>query len=786
MGGGHLVGGIDVRRVEEFATALDDALNDVQIERTRRIVFVYDADVVIGIILGATAQPDAESLPNPLDPRIAVRSLLGAGTFGELRMLRPHLLEFDRVVTSLPRPATRPSKGFFAEQRDRLRRLWQFDEIEHWLHGLGRQARNADGDVAARISGELAEFLEERGFETFVVADLCFGGTWFNRLPWLVRRKVITFDALAAADRFDLQSPGVGDFRAILDTKRPQPWAQINNVVDAAALDVLGHIADAGAPLGIEYRLYSETEAVREVLTAGVAPTGMGGASPRPRLFFRSAVYFLVRSSFPCLRPRGAFAEADAEAPGAGLSEQDLGKLLQEIRKALGGLRPGDDVEQVLARYSILGKPLSELLSDFFRMSYVRAYARGRGRADAVLEQMLPALLATLQEDTIAAITDESLGGTLERIRYDIGQELGELRKWRAIVGQLRTAVARQRERHRQAKESRSNSPLPSNDLDLGLVRWGLDTRVTQGDRLTRLMEAILTDVSGRDEMIHCADVASLFIQDRLAETDAEYVLLALWWLKEWPLLVQHWDRQHLDESTIGHEFRPLVLVARARHLFERASYGSHARQFVREVEELLEAANAYERQEPVEDRRAYGSMCLAHVGYWCWQVLNKLREQREASRRRGDLSAHELTRTIRGVAEQSYDAGKRAYDVLLPSGGNTWLFAINHCAYLGTIADIRRDETELFLQQLSKWTTAHDRNFRIADTLAKPHSETARRIIKEHGIDRVRATQELKREVLYSLEAARTQLRNGLPFFGDEEANAHLDYVQRMIGQFT
>jgi len=783
----HTIGRIDVKMVEEFAAALEDALLDVAVERSKRIVFVYDADVIVSTILGATTQVDSAPPLDVRDPKVAVRSLLGSGAFGPLRMLRPHLLEFDRVIRSIPRPQGPFPRGYLDSQRERLKRVWGFNELESLLKELNRRydASSASGANDDVIGQEFFKFLDVHGFQTFVVAELCLGGTWFNRLRNLLKNGLLSFEKLAPFDGLDLRGQRVKEFLDTLNRERPSTHAATSNIVDAAALETLSRLSDSGTSLGVEFRFYTETDAVRQTLMhhrtdSKIAPQ-IGEQSVRAHgSLMRSELYFLVRASFPRLRPASSASDQLVNAAESALGPFDLDLLARELRRALEDHSTNDDIDRALSNYSILGTPLNRVLEDFFRMTFVWTYIRTQGSTKSSLHNLLPELIGALQNRDLVNQTDSSVESTLRGLHAEIGRQVGALARWKAVLSDVRRAVSRQKHLHEQAQTYRADNPFPDAEFDLGLVRWDLHRIASQNQRLMSTIEALLT--SDRDELFHCAELASKYVEPNLSRDDTEFLLLVLWWLRDWRLLLDHWAARIDDYSRLGVDFRVLKLIAKARVLFESADNPSNVQSIVTDVVALFAEAKIHLIANQAKEQIGYMQMCVAHVGYWCWQVLNKLFQRVSGIVEELDTNLLHLRKSQ--IAEASFKAGKLAY-VQLPLDSPARIFAINHCAYLGTISAMFQDETETFMQMLTQDTTNH-RNFRIADTLAKPFSMHAERIISKYGLQQVRDSAFLRKEVVDNLGLAYNYLQEGRPFFGDDEASKHLASVRRRLNEFS
>ena len=119
---------LPLESIQRFARALRDAVHDKKLEASTSLVFLYDADVVIKTIQGLTF--DGAAMVAPGDHRAAVHALLSAGFLGPVRMLRPHLLEFDRAVHSWPDIYSFVDRGLRQAHREYLIKLWGLDQYQ--------------------------------------------------------------------------------------------------------------------------------------------------------------------------------------------------------------------------------------------------------------------------------------------------------------------------------------------------------------------------------------------------------------------------------------------------------------------------------------------------------------------------------------------------------------------------------------------------------------------------------------------------------------------------------
>jgi hypothetical protein len=126
--------------------------------------------------------------------------------------------------------------------------------------------------------------------------------------------------------------------------------------------------------------------------------------------------------------------------------------------------------------------------------------------------------------------------------------------------------------------------------------------------------------------------------------------------------------------------------------------------------------------------------------------------------------------------AAVSFARGEEAL-LLLPADTLQWAFAINHCAYVGSVANIEGVKTEKYvaiLQRLSTFPGVW--HYRFADTLAWSKYTAARRLW-----DAATNRSDVQGEVCGLLASATRLLAQARPDYGDPEMPSHDEAVAEL-----
>jgi hypothetical protein len=768
---------VNVEDVRRFARALGLAVRDKELEEfAPPLVFYYDADVVLSTVHGLTFDP--MRLPDPSDHRLAVRALLSMGRLGPLRLLRPHLIEFDRVLHSWPSVSTTMRIAFHKAQLNHLVKAWQLQRYEDKL----RAAVTGESPIHADRTDQslFAELIHDEGFELFVKLELCYGGTWEQRLNRLRRKGLLKFESSDALDSMKPGDPVVHQLFSTLSSIGSRETATINNLIDAAALAGLGRlIREADGHL---VRFYSETNVVRSLFadsrTSGLLSEEV---TAHPETVFRDEDYFVVRCSFPAVGFPYLALERESREGG---SLEELSVLHSELKDAVSGPIGPDDLTTMLSKIRVKERSLSDIVADFARLRFLEEVVCDWD-VPRDWEDVLPNLHHAFSSEALLLGTRESLRKSFDEVSDDLKSQMGSLRDWQQQVHRIQGIITKRR------REIRAGEHLPSLDQDIGLGRWGLQRQLSSTDEI---MAGIQTILHGEhDEVAELAsNLALLVVAPDNEQGAVEYGMVMLWILHLSGDVWNLWRRDGRREwqSSLGLEI--LALVSRIKQLFLAAiqdRYNDPTSEFSRIVQDADRLTDQIRGSE-----RGYALMGVAHIKYWAWK---RLHDQASAglliagAGKQGQRSGpahHPSEADSNKWAENSFDAAAEAAQ-LFPPQSIEWAFAVNHCAYVGLAAGIREVETQRYYQALEATQDLHG-HYRFADTLALRHTLEARRLLQ--GITPHTSTSGAKsgtetrrREACRRLLIAKQILGAAHPYFGDEEVIAHVRLVEEISMQF-
>lgn len=750
-------------RVQRFHEALGLAIHDRELEDGgEELQFFYDADVAVDTIIGLTSW-DRRATPEVEELAFVVRALLSTGCLPTVRFLRPHLLEFERVLKRLP--DTPMLDGFHKAAMNHLIRQWQLSE--------------SDEDLQKKLHADegngFYEFLREHGYGVFVKLELCLGGTWKPRLRRLLRAGQFHFTGDPQTDLPQPQDPVAGALAAQMSRLRHSARSSHNNQVDAHALSELARKLGRG----IHARFYTETEPVRHLFER-LDPSLRGELSEAGLPVERSEEYFLIRSSFPALKFAARDAQKNAPAPPAAAGLFSLPEL-KELHGRLDGIlrkvtlepRAGGNetsggaggkapeiididaalnaaLEEVPAGETHLG----ELVDRFYNLGFLDSVFLSWSPEE--MKQWLPGLYDVKSQGTVVAETRRKLGMSLDGLWETLDREIGQLRTWRDDFVKILSAA----ERRAHASDGRRLRL----DVDLGLGRWGIE-EMLDPEVQKRLEEGIagLLDEATRESNASNLAISLAYRAPDLHEFTHQVMLL--WFLGVDELIIRTF-RQAAE--TVRAQVPPwlelLRLVAEIKTAGDHSRRGvplqEHLEMVVRATRQTLEAAA------PAGWDRGFAEMGLAHVCYWGWCAMGL--DTRGAGR---------------PWAEESFQAAERA-QVLLQPGSLGWAFAVNHCAYIGLRAGIFPQATEDALQTLDQRIPRPWKHYRFADTEVRASTERIYREIRHHGIAGLLsdpALADLRRGMCEQLLRARARLEE-YPHWGDSEVVDHLNSINRHL----
>src|SRR5580693_1261912 len=350
-------------QIQKFYVALRDAVHDKKREVDRSLRIYYDADAVAKSISGLTNIIRETDAPDLGDAKTAVRALIFSGALGEIRLLRPHLLELQAVLAQWPRQNSfrQVDEWFRLALLRKLAQSWGLIAFSNRILEIRALEPAKRGDLFAVL-------LRQEGFQIFIRAQLCFGGTWRQRLRRLWDSKLLNFDSDDVEDRLDYGARWADEFSRLLGNLRPEIAARSRNLSDAAAMASMARMLETGH--NREIRFYTETAKVQEAFASGLGKACLstqvaGQSSP----ILRTAEYFLIRCSFAALQLPGAVQQSD---------DSVTLKELDDLQAELGELATEPASEhirmEVLRRRYLGDLPLVELIPGFFELKFVRSF----------------------------------------------------------------------------------------------------------------------------------------------------------------------------------------------------------------------------------------------------------------------------------------------------------------------------------------------------------------------------------------------------------------------------
>jgi len=745
-------------RVTRFGRALALALFDYELERQgRRIRFYFDADVIFKMIMGLEAEL---STPTERDADLLLRALLSCGFLGPVYMLKPHAFELGEKLRR---------QGMFSRKRDQdefLARASNFLATRGILDVMSRlhAAISGNGDSpplddSVRVERFL-DILRVSPGRIFGHIEQTYG-TWWERLHRYQQNGLLRLDRLGQ----DIDSllvkhePQLRSINAILRRRRPE--YTINVFQDAIALTILHDwiTAAEGDNSDEVVRFYTETLALREdirsdrtlrdLLSYRMPVEPSDDMLADAQLALRDSRYFIMRAWVSQL--------AASDATEGRHTIKDLQALSSDIGKILE--LPEGHLEQAIERIELDGKTLNVLIDAFEKLA-VTDYVWTSGGIPEDLKS-----LQFLRRWT--RVFEFAERNTTDRIVFErIEDVLGQLSRSVSRVGRWKTDFARVlwlSERTRSRAKGRIRDAM----RDLGLVRWGYRLDQTEADRLAATLEALLQE---EDIAVEAARVALLLDESRRNELSCGFMCAILWaigGLADIVTLVQQ-CRALSEKQRLGASLEVIGAAAEIR-VGGLIDYDQR-RTIVERVWNLQSALSARERVEIL--------LGVAYVLYQAWK------QEWIAS----DLGVHEIRdmgADAQQCAQRSFALGEEAYRVL-PRNGLASAFAVNHCAYVGVVADLEPTKTDRYLQTLirlepfpSLW------NARFSDTVGTYYLTAAERAWYGASEEQRRSldlSRSLRKAEQYLAKAEAADI-------GDTDVQEHLnrlEMIQNSYGQVT
>ena len=757
-------------QIQKFYVALRDAVHDKKREVDRSLRIYYDADAVAKSISGLTNIIRETDAPDLGDAKTAVRALIFSGALGEIRLLRPHLLELQAVLAQWPRQNSfrQVDEWFRLALLRKLAQSWGLIAFSNRILEIRALEPAKRGDLFAVL-------LRQEGFQIFIRAQLCFGGTWRQRLRRLWDSKLLNFDSDDVEDRLDYGARWADEFSRLLGNLRPEIAARSRNLSDAAAMASMARMLETGH--NREIRFYTETAKVQEAFASGLGKACLstqvaGQSSP----ILRTAEYFLIRCSFAALQLPGAVQQSD---------DSVTLKELDDLQAELGELATEPASEhirmEVLRRRYLGDLPLVELIPGFFELKFVRSFVNA-SLVGADLDVLLPGLGDLLEGDeSLQETTSVSLDRELEGLEAQIRKGAERLRRFRLRFEMIAAAMAERREQF--------GGNVPRLATDVGLGRWGLLQEIHCRENVENwVRELVLGDELG--VAISAGVLAQKLEADLPSSTEREEILVQLWILGRWDLVEAAWLSWSGDDAR-PIAFEVLYLVSMVKDERPGPVTTTPRWEKIRRSIKRSEQLASHSQQL----RKGYRLMTLAHVCYWAWRVsphgFRTISEQFGGEKQSGETGASDFDSRSEleaaQWAEKSFSAARDA-SKLLAMDGLAQAFALNHCCYMGYVCNIFPAETSSAWHEINQRFRQFHSHYRFADTLALAFSLRAFRSIRLHGLEALLeedGMSEQRKRVKENLGRAKELLEASRPFFGDEEVVAHYGAVCESLEWF-
>jgi hypothetical protein len=769
----RLSGAAELELMRRFGDALRAAILDKKLERHARVVYYYDADVVIPMILGfqqftyGTKPPRKQRRLRPL----FVRSLLSVGYLGTVSLLRPHAFEVDDAVRR--KPAFRSELGRDDYKRALMEFLseWKVTDRFAELYAIIKSSSKAD-----RIDRFFNE-LQQIGSEGFVPIELA-NGNWQQRLVRLGTKGILRFDNTGEDVDQIIHDPALEEFRTLIADQRSadeKKFFPLSIFRDAMALTSIHRMIcrRKGGEDVPWVRFYTETEAlqnawnnnlrVRSMLSYGPATSGAWESCPD--FVGRSVDYFVVRALFEALRFPGVRLKRSSGRPPmtfAALEEvsKQLTALPDEADPLLLHRKRGELQELLrLAGQSSEGPSVGDYLELFRQLSFIRSFW---------VRYQPPIALRRFVEgfQEVWAFAQEGASG--DEIRRRVSRRLvevqGELRTHLGSMRDFFSTLSGVQESSRRYLKGRDTYLPPNPMRDLGLVRWGVDL---SGGALNRFRDFV-SPLIAKDEddwRQGCLDFTSAIRDIGANEEDCAVICSILWWLNEFRTVEQ--VLEHL-EGNLKAPFPMWAVVMHSAARLQRRDLGFMAK--ARLVERLRKSVHTLSQS----SRRRY-LVGLGYVLFHAWK----------SEQDRGKAAPQSRQVVLASWVHQSFIEGDRAFRGLR-TGSLLWAFAVNHCAYVGTVADIERSKTAARLTQLASFETNSDLwNYRFVDTLAYSYYLDAKRFWSTHLGERTNM-EGVRKHVWGILKNAYGVYERARQYFGDHEIPMHqseLNQLAREVG---
>lgn len=743
---------ISKNQLDRFSKALAQAVFDKRLEQGANVHYFYDSEVILWIVLGFRSYD--LSFVRPSVKSLLMRSLLSAGYLGTAFLLRPHALELDHRLRQQPAfGSVKAEKKFIGS----VRKFLKSQGVERHLETLFEIVSSAEGE-AQKVDRFLRE-LQEIGAETFVALELAHG-SWQERIKRL-HGPVLSFDASGGDLRSLLTGSEVWLFNRAISGQRADKRLSINNFRDATALAMLRRMIserskDESIPL---VRFHSEADSLKKILRTDrevkrlLSYGDLDDTAWEERFIFRESDYFILRASFEAL----SFKGVEVKSKVAVVSLDDLDKVSRDLGEALKGA--SHEALERAGKMTIGDRPLVRVIWELETLSFIRnvwnQYAPPKSLKRMILG--LREIWAFAEDPATREQLRTEIRREIEGLRRDLSDEVLGFRSWDELFKEVRRQSDKLREKLKPHE-------IPSPMRDLGLVRWNFQVSEDLTSRIREIFESLIA--ADEESWIKgCANVAS-GAEDVEDEEDCLVICAILWTLAMFDHVVEIVNSfEDVMQGALPPSLRLMRLAARLRghHLISRTERR-------REFDALSSARGDFENVSL--GRFLLG---LGYVAFYAWYSDRSQPAPKVPTHEEHDDSETDW-------ATISFSLGEEAAH-LLQADRLGWAFAVNHCAYVGTMTEVTPDRTATYLRLLAEirgddslW------HYRFADTLASSDYLTASRLWQRslESDDRERTT--LVSKACGLLRDAKRTLSEAGPYFGDPEIPQHKLQIEQLI----
>ena len=662
-------------RVRDFADALALAAYDRRLELSgRRIIYYYDNDVVLGMVLGFEDQArrtDRESL---------IRSLLARHFLGTAFMLGPHQLELKSNIRRQPTYSSVADTRVFKHQAELFLRDQGIEAIMASLYAVVKSSQEDDDrlenflDILRPNAGRIFSAIER------------INGSWTKRLRRMWDEGVISLDRPGPSMSEIMETHWGTIYSAIQLLKltrgsgRPHDFSNLNDAASIAIMRSMAEATDNGQADEV-IRFYSESswrsnEDIGSLLSyKKPLLDSLPHTKGADRVLCDSS-YLLMRVRFPELRV----------GPVAGdLNEID--KLLKQCEDVLK--LDEREFDAAIKNITLRGEDLPKIINDLEDLRLMDSVLV-RGESSSGLDKNFgdlsqwPVVFGFIKGED----TSDKVFAKIEDIQEELEAKLSLISSWTRDLEWLLKAAGVTRGKIKGSLED----PM----RDLGLVRWGYNLSAGEKTTLVEVIKAALSE-DQQNVSIACMQLATRLEQAKSDLRQCAFMCAVLWALgrfAEIVLLVEGWTGKM--------DIPPSLTVVKEAARFKAGIVKSGD-------EKRLILDGLWKLQ--ASDTEGGLLLGIGYVFYHAWK------QERLGSRILGE-AAVKVDDEVQKWAEKSFEAGEKA-SLALPKNELAWAFAVNHCTYVGTVTRVESEKTSRFFKELLQvMDYPASRNFRFEDTL--------------------------------------------------------------------